>query len=97
MYLNISVFVSLILMAIVRDIKLKWTMHFLDFFKFKGNSETHKDEWKAMMVYVPTFIGIADISNKFVNDGSLLSYLIVLNLLVFVSLSLKEFFCRVKL
>jgi hypothetical protein len=96
LYLNIAAFVSLILMAIVRDIKLKWRMPFVDIFKPWGKLQTNKDEWKVMIFYIPTFLGIADIFNRFTNDGSLSSYLTVLNLLIFVSLSIKEFFQRIK-
>lgn len=96
LYLNIAIFLSLLTMAAVRNIKLQWRLKFVDFFSFRGNSDVYKDEWKVMIWFIPTFCALVFLLNNPQTANGEGYGLVNFNFLVLVVISIREFFLRVK-
>jgi hypothetical protein len=96
LYLNLWVLLSIVLMVIVRSIIVKWKLNFVDVFRLRGNIGIYKDEWRVMIIYVPTFLAIVSLLNKTYEGSDQISPLLIATLFVLVGVSLREFFIRIK-
>ena len=90
-YINYLVSVSLLFLLYIRVNYIVWSVRIDDFFKFKNNVGIQRKE-AVMLIFLPAVIHM----NRQTDDFSTMSLHAIINVSIFTTIAVFEFFRRIK-